>query len=406
MDPDLRALEARFRASPTPAARVGLARALERAGRRDEAYALLAGAPFEPEVLPELARYPAWTQVEADAGGARWLDVAPVDRAPRVRWRVDLERDALGLIAATPWGVVVTAWEKDGYGRDAYVLAPDTGEVRLRVRQNPEVLGVLAGVLLTVVHGESGRSRALEAFDLRLGEPLWSWALGENPTPGLARDALVVGDVGGVGGAPVTFVPLGDARSAPVSPGAWRDVRVAAITPARAYVLDQRRARGGRLQVLHRAGGAVTPWPGEAGVLRADDAGALVTGRHDDPGVWLHAPDGATTWHRPDLPIERDALLAPEHVAVWSKKRPAAAVLRRATGEQVAALPGLVSSAAGARDWLYACAASRTLVGLRLDGGASWTHQLDDDGLEAVVVAPGRVHTLTEHGVVTCLEPG
>src|SRR5687768_16717564 len=104
VDESVRDLEQRLRASPTPENRLALARALERAGRRDDAHVVLAADPFATGVREALAAYPCWSRPDGDPGNTRWLDLPPLERAPRVRWRTELPDP--GLVLPTPWGIV------------------------------------------------------------------------------------------------------------------------------------------------------------------------------------------------------------------------------------------------------------------------------------------------------------
>lgn len=397
MDDDLRGLEQRFAAGPTPQARLSLARALERAGRRDDAQALLAGDAFA--MAAALEGFPAWTHPDGDPGRARWLDVAPVARAPRPRWRAALGLQPVGVVVACAWGVVVHCVAPDGHGRALLVLDPDTGDVRLWREETLEVLAVVEGVLLAVHHGP-GAARDLVAWDLATGHDAWRLALGGNPSPGHARGALVLG---AADDARLAFVPLPDPRRAPTLPEAWPDVRVSALTRERAYVHERRRAADGRTWVARLAGGAVAdvaPWPGGPGALRADDAGVLTSARGAAREVALCAPDGEARW-RVDRPGFDGDVLAPGHVALSRRRDQVGLVLARADGRQVGDdLP--CTTLAGARDWLYAAAGER-LVARRFDDEDRWEVRVEGP-VDAVLPLPGRLVALTLDGAALCFE--
>src|SRR4051812_16555164 len=69
-----------------PVAALHYARALEREGRRAEAARTLRQHVDHAEVREELARYPAWSHQEADAGHTNQVDAEPIVREPRVLW--------------------------------------------------------------------------------------------------------------------------------------------------------------------------------------------------------------------------------------------------------------------------------------------------------------------------------
>src|SRR5687767_10014033 len=121
MDEDLRTLERA--AGEDPAACLRYAAALERVGRKDDAFPALCAMKQHAAVRDVLARWPAWTHSQGGPGETRWLDVLPVRRAPRVRWSAGL---AGAELVVSAFGVA--AVEKSEHRRRLVVLDPDTGQ--------------------------------------------------------------------------------------------------------------------------------------------------------------------------------------------------------------------------------------------------------------------------------------
>jgi hypothetical protein len=155
-----------------PTARLALASALARAGRGDDALAVLWPARADARVRSELAQFPAYDH--PPLGPVGWIDTPPLRSAPRVRWRRSFaspERPWQGVtrrvLAASPLGVLAHAHEDAA----PVALDPDTGDVRWRlpgVREwRPRVQGEL------VVATEDGRRtvRDLSTGDERADLP-------------------------------------------------------------------------------------------------------------------------------------------------------------------------------------------------------------------------------------------
>ncbi len=111
-----------------PAACVRVAELLVREGRRAEGARLLRSVPGSVAVQEALAKYPAWTHREGDAGRTGFADVEPVVAKPRALWKRRLravpEDNATGTrLLASPQGVVV--WTRSG----VQVRDLDGGEV-------------------------------------------------------------------------------------------------------------------------------------------------------------------------------------------------------------------------------------------------------------------------------------
>lgn len=214
-DSEIRTLERESRQGGTS---VRYARALERAGQRDAALAVLLAQRDDADVRREIARFPAWTHRDGDAGRSRYLDVAGIQGPPILRWHRHGNATAL---LASPLGLVTSS-------ADTFVLDPETGEERARIDGIPVAL---RGADLLVRRGEDlaivdlvttqetrrlerirhesavvaadklvalSRPGLLETHDLATGERLWSRSIAESagprPDPVIVADLVLVAD--------------------------------------------------------------------------------------------------------------------------------------------------------------------------------------------------------------------
>lgn len=417
MDDDLRALEQRLRAAPTPALRVALARALERVGRRDDAHVVLAADPFAADVRAELARYPAWAHPDGDPGRTSWLDVAPIERAPEVRWRVATGWNAIDTLLATPWGIVHSGARPHVADDALIVLDPETGAVRQERVETSDPLGVIDGALVHAPYVDAaeadGVARALALLDLATGRERWRRPIARSGPSGVGHGWLVVG-------ASREFERLHvlamTGTTEPPLAGTWAECWLDALTRRRAYVRWTGRAPDFR---VHRGvvvlDGEPSPWieapivpwstpTGPAvGHVAADERGALVLSGRE---LVLCDPDGRPLWRANDAAV---SVLGPTFVVVHGEH--GARALDRAGGEPLAlALPGDPVTLAAARDWVYSAEAGGTVRGARVNGDDAWSLALDshlalEDRLKEVVVAgPRRLLVMSHAGVLVCLE--
>jgi outer membrane protein assembly factor BamB len=168
-DESLRDLEREVREKPDDVgARLKLARALERVGRKDDALDALTPAVSDAEARREIGRLAP--PVRESAG--LYFDVAGIVREPQVRWERRIEdmragRSGHDALIANPVSIVcATDWH-------VTALDPRSGESRwqavsdgaVRLRQWPTI------VRDVVIAQES---RELRAFDLFTGERLWT----------------------------------------------------------------------------------------------------------------------------------------------------------------------------------------------------------------------------------------
>lgn len=107
-----------------------------------------------------------WSHPEGDPGRTAWVDVEPVRRPPRSRWRVELP-EPVRLLASAQAVVVEVAGEDDD--ARAVVLDPDSGAQRWEVGRLARALALRGDTLL--VEDADGTGRAL---DLAGGETLWA----------------------------------------------------------------------------------------------------------------------------------------------------------------------------------------------------------------------------------------
>lgn len=395
MDEDLRSLERA--AGHDPAACLRFLAALERVGRKDDAFLFLCALKHHPDVRRELARWPAWTHPHGGPGGTYWLDVKPVRRAPRVRWRVRIGR-AWGCVASA-FGVV--AVEESSEGSRFIAFDPDTGGERRSVplaERHPglgETHPVLRGdLLIEACQGRPGIVR-----DVATGEAMGTL---EGRVMFVHEDLVIVED------------DLGHACAfewahgrGPVSPEPlWRAQGVRSFRGGTTTLMGLGTAAVG----LDRRSGQVVwslPWAGRYAM--SDGAGAVVSGSAHEPR--LVEADGtclAAGW------AGTPAALGPSHVVM--RVREAKEVrwsihARDAFGRALrfAHTPQLRSSAswAGARE-VFCLALETTRIGaFAVSGEALWEWPVErppfGNTIVEVVAYPGRLYVLTESELI-CLE--
>ncbi len=156
-----------------PVTRLAYARALERVGRGDEALAALLPAIDDAAVRRRIATYSAWTHPGACAGRTRFVDVLPLEREPRVAWRLEAPFGSM-VAAASELGIVLSLLN----GR-LLVVDARTGEVRRVHRRAPGTDGT--PVILRDDTVLLGRGRALVARDIWTGKRRLELALDAEP---------------------------------------------------------------------------------------------------------------------------------------------------------------------------------------------------------------------------------
>lgn len=385
------ALRRAVREATDVAGAIAASRALERAGRRDEALTALWPHRNDPAVLPEIARFPGWTHPHGDAGWTRSHD-GPVPRSlPHVRWAVHIG-GAEGLLTS-PCGLAVAL----PLGRTAF-HDPDDG------RQ----LAVHSGIGLAwdrerfVVR--QPRGGPVRWIDLE-GGTLASVATGRSPAA--AHDSwLIVAGEHEVGAHAVTpgLAPVLRWRAEPTGYGAS-----IAVAPQLVLVLAE-----GKLRALGRESG-VERFRGEARRAMVDSHGVVtVSPRHrvvarDLAGEHRWTGPPALAWacdERSVLAVSEDGLLVLDRdrgrapLAVIAAEGVASAFLARdaviwwRTGRE-----GLNHH--GER-WAP-CLAAATL-----DGHSLWRlegEELEEMGTpEQVAPLAGRLYLLTAANRLVCLE--
>lgn len=422
-DESLRALE---RAAASDRTRtLEWTRALERAGRADEALLALCRAIDQPAVRAALGQVPVWDRTHA-------LDAPPVRRAPRVRWSA-WSRRAPGTIEVSPHTVVTAP-----AGAPRQLRDPRDGELRCSLRPLDRVRWLHGERLLALpshgapallvwdAWGPAGGS-VLDPARLELdpGEGAWLTRLPDSPLDATtllasARQLPVppellwsAGALERVHGAP-DLVPLwsepeGDTIDAHFE--AWASGGLVAISRSSTSSPDAR---------LFERDGFALRWQREASVVAHDEAGTLLF----DPAArraLLVDPDGTTRW---GVDAVLPHLLAPTRVVARSLgPRPARrpwhvgeeldlVLLDRATGQLVANLgfAGEVRLVL-VRDTL-AVGTGFVIRAFDLEGGRRWELDLravDPRAVQVVDVAPlpGALvvaFTTAEGGGWVCLE--
>jgi hypothetical protein len=395
-DDELRALERAVSAGGGAAERVALARALARLGREDDAFDVLFPAIDDEAVRGELARFPAWTHDEADAGTTNHVDVAPLRGEPRLRWTVEGASE-LGWSLASPLGIVCL------FGSVARVLDPRTGGVRyerpLAGRVRPPV--VAGGVLLSFT------GTTIVAIDLWSGETLHEHPIDAHDDVCFADDLLLA--VGGDGNL-LSAWRLRSPRQPPERLWQFRGRPLQYRRPVVAadrVVLGEARAA---FAILERETGAVLRR--ESGHSPRIDARGLIMERDD--GVFAPGPAGEPLWTaRGYGPVRA---LTPAHVVVGSSDRRNVRIglLDRATGASAGVLfrttfdervyPRAVVSC---RDTVYVADVGLTIQALPTGAGKGW--RFDSRAIAGAPVArlcplTRRLYGATRDGTVFCLE--
>jgi hypothetical protein len=406
VDEHLRVLE-RDATANDASALLAYARALQRAGRRDEAFTALVRGKDDTRVRSELRRFPAWTHESADAGQTRSLDVAPLRRAPRVRWSVISRSTARShephFLLASPLGIVTALPERGGV---IAVLDPDTGERLWDVRPVPLRVPVSVGDRLFLNLGLK-----LVGFDLVTGERLHRVGSG-GVTCLIDRDLIIVERMGEL----VTHV-LGAPHQEPrrdrtrVFP---RPAGLAAIRfVAGGDVLLQDEATSTQLVAFDRATGKKLWERGKPGYawgrgvsLLADRDGILVATSHP-PGSELRDLSGALVASLPGYPCA----LTPELALLGD---PTGLVAFERSSHRLVGLVAEGRSAARiavARDVVYVPREHHEIEARALDGKQLWRAVIPErhryGGWLTLAAYPGRLYVACRHETETsvhCLE--
>lgn len=304
-DEALRELERAVRESGTVAARLALARALERVGRKDDALDALGPAIDDAEARREIGRLAP--PVRESAG--LFFDVRPIVKEPVVKWETKggssvgrSERDAL---LAGPLGVVcqksdrVVVFDAESGERRFELLGRDSERRRL----GPPAISGEVAILRD--------GRTLRAFDLFTKERLWS----DEAPHGAPLTLVQRGLVAHVGvrvvvrefehsreppGPTLFEVPLAHSSAARIS--------------AAAGVLIVQAHRGADFLVLDVRTGAER-WRGQGFFWMSDERG-LVADR-EDGSLASYTPAGRVEWTTSGVSY-RPWALAPDFIAASS----------------------------------------------------------------------------------------
>ncbi len=374
------------------------ARALERAGRRDDSLEVLVAARDpDASTRAELARFPAWAQADADAGRTHFLDLAPIRHEPRMKW-ISLERaDPTGSrLLATPFGVAFA-----GPNGSTVVLDPKTGALRRRTGLVEPC--AFAGDVLLVK-----RKTKLRGFDIESGAVLYEQTTGQLSFEALLADGVLV----------------------TASPSNVQAYRVPLTRQAPTFLWEyavrrtNRKGRFGRAAIAN--GEVFVPQNGEVSVLdlgsgerksklsgdvvHADAVGLILS---QERRIVSRAVDGRVNWMHEGEGIYPIAL-GPETVVAQLAEGPS--VLERATGRVVNRLyPGWCDGVLCARDVVYVLKAGvddesdDVLCAFSTKGEKLWEVTLRktlEGPIAALAAGARRLFGLTRGGRVFCLEEG
>lgn len=418
-DDDLRRLE-RGANRGDPAACVALARALTRAGRRDDALVALRPAWRDRDARAELTNAPAWPR-ERGPDRTAYLDVRPIRTAPRLLWHLPDPGAMTWTCATSPIGGDLGLIAYRGRELRVDVLDPDTGTVRAStpIEARPHLDArmpriTLAGDVLLVHHDEGDDRSTLRAIEPASGADLYRlelalepgvprlWELRGATPPGAAASLRLPrwlrhqcggytvqghGLLVGMGGRP----RRGPSPSVRLEPAR----EVIHVWKATVRPEDRRHA------AIDRATGAMR-WKGEGLVIAHDDGGALLW---HDRELALRRADGAIAWRRAFAGGSGEPLaLAPEAVVVRERAWPHLLVLERATGQVVADLgpqhaggpPYRDPVVVVARDVVYVAYGDGRLAALTLSGERLWSVSLHDLARDLGLRSPfaSRLHSL------------
>lgn len=332
MDDDLRELERAVSAGGDASSRIRLARALERAGRKDEVASVLRPAVANAEVRRMLLGLPSWTHMGGNAGNTRVLDVAPVRSEPRVEVLREGKQEFVVRLFVTEFTLVL---EQTRPSLRVTVIDAVQGQERFEV---PVEFPVFL---------EEGRlvSSWEEARDLWTGERVLR---GDLPAVARFRGSVFASET-------------------------W----LLAVTHDELVAFDRQGAE------LWRAPSA------EREVLMIDEHGFLAQSSEDyeEGAVDCFDRQGEFLWQHKDEHAQAVAL-GPTWVLAWvalRRRERTLAVLDRATGERrvtfsapLVRIPASVSVAC-ARDVVYfAVADEASIVAVDLRGDELWRVSLDE----------------------------
>lgn len=271
-------------AATDPTARVPYARALQRAGRHDDARAVLLAALDSAEARSEVAAFPCWSHPGGDAGWTNFLDATGIGARPTRMWSRELDDSFAGApfpapaLLASPLGLVCSSGPPEN---QMVVVEPATGAVHFGIRNARGLL--LARDTLVV-----GRPDRLDGLDLWTGEarfrlpfpggtPVWgAWSSGR---------LAVMGSDG------IHAFGFEDHRVEPEP--LWsrsHDGRAPILLAGGRLFVE---AQGGFVALSVDDGAEL--WRAQRRAVAADERGVLAYDDDDGVTVFL-APDGRVSW--------------------------------------------------------------------------------------------------------------
>jgi hypothetical protein len=390
LDQEGRVLARELAAGAGTEVRLRYARLLERQERADEALEALLGGAADPEVRREIGRFPAWNEL---AQATRFVDAAPIQKAPRVAWKTRAPGGVRRLLAS-PLAIL---GEEETVRGNVYtnVLDPDRGEHLARLRGAPR----------TFDHELLLDASGIKAFDLWTGRVL---PRPRRPAPGKSRPLLVKVSGGkllaeeacsGSRGELAWAVEQKAGRAFGVSPELVFTIGALGL-PARGH--DRRTGRR-----LWEVGGIEHNW-----LEWLVDAGGPVSfsREHEAAEVAAYDTSGKRRW-KIALFAEPLALL-PGHVLAFVAKTSELVVLDRATGRRHTSFPlperanasyfppGVEKPwVAVARDVIYVADPGGSITALSLEGRRLWHENVIAGAfIREVAAGHGRLYGLV-HGV-------
>jgi hypothetical protein len=387
-DEAVRDLERRVQGEGTPADRLALARAYERAGHHpDDLLRVLRPGRTDPEVRRVLASR-AWDPTHV--------------RRPRLRWSVPYPsfwNNTLQAQLVLP-GPIAVAWFLRSW-REAWlgVLDAESGELLWSRTDNTRTVAIVRDVLFRV------DDEVIEAHDLWSGATLYKIDNAPESTVTVS-DHVVVQAQRTKTGLRVTMLRLDDPRNAPAR--AWTEelLGVTSMTPPRLLGRTLLVQHGEHVYVFDLDTGKRLATVGEWRLLWiGDQDGVVARSQGDTRTLALLGRDLEPLWTTLAFTYSFGISLSSEVVVLERVSPLSWVLLDRGTGTVRATVPKANGAdTALARGALHTVEAGEgELRAWSLDGAPLWSHALETDSVDAIAVQSGRLYVSMREGI-TCLE--